>query len=457
MKLLISLLLCSFVFNCVAVTAQEPTEKAVLDKSKAYTQTQIDSLRLPERLQTDTTLRWQLLRLLYSDSTFFAGQVPTNIYRLQHATVRKGPLRDKAKHVVGQQYFPSFQTGSVEGRIATLKQYQPGFLATDSLKLHAVTSAIRQSTAQQMIPSSGNPVEQLKDIAHTAADTLTVNHLTKTHKIELKRLASTLPVNKPDSLGRVTSSLSTGIPAKWSDVTQAGFSKLPQTDQFKHLRGKMDSLVALQKQHEDLLKLPSITSSVLQKEFEPQLDSIRKVYVAANRLQARERALEEGHKEVLLKQKDSFLQRSYFEGIVGVNHSLNYLTLSPAFGTKLVKALSGGLGVNVGMNIRNLSESPLIGLRSFAKYELIARKLNLQLEDNSYLRRPATVTSLSEGTNRRLNHLVYVGVGYLIRYTSTRCINLTTLYQINRNTALPELNAPFVIRLGLSFFKPTIE
>jgi len=206
------------------------------------------------------------------------------------------------------------------------------------------------------------------------------------------------------------------------------------------------------KARQALLKLPVLPSSTLKSSLLPYLDSLRNQTLAVQKLKVAEDQLSDTYKEVSVKAKQSLMKRAFFEGLVGVSGNLQSLTFSPSVGIPLARKVSAGIGLNVAADTRNFSGNTLIGFRSFAKYALLDRKLSLQVENNMYYSRFSTQTPGSDNSTG-MKYLVYAGAEYLLRFSTTKYLNLTVLYQLNPNQRLPYVYSPLVVRLGMSVFK----
>lgn len=197
--------------------------------------------------------------------------------------------------------------------------------------------------------------------------------------------------------------------------------------------------------------LPSLPVTAIAAGNLLNLDSIRNAWLSVEHKRLREKQVSELRKDVLLKEKESLPARTFFEGVAGINNRAELVTFSPALGVGIIRKVSAGLGPVLGLNSKNLRNDIGLGLRSFARYELVPRKFNLQLENIGDISRLPTAR-LREAGGRRITHTFYAGAGYLIKYSENKSLNLSTLYQLNRDRQSLSPHSPFVFRVGFSAF-----
>jgi hypothetical protein len=274
------------------------------------------------------------------------------------------------------------------------------------------------------------------------------------NKIEFRALTSNLgQVKQGDSLQRLWEATEETLKPRISSFERLEDkpTKLQSSGE-ERLRRRLDHLGVLNKYDgEEWLQLPHLPGALVPSQNLRYLDSLRKASLSNDKLKIKEKQITQAHKDVMLKEKSSLLERSYFEGIVGINNRLQYLTFSPSLGVCLIKSLSAGLGFNVGLNTHNLSSRTMLGVRSFARYELVRKKITVQIEDNTYFSK-FSEDPLKEAAGSQMKHLFYVGLGYLVNYSSNKSLSLTSLYQINRGETVPLVYSPFIVRIGISVF-----
>lgn len=209
----------------------------------------------------------------------------------------------------------------------------------------------------------------------------------------------------------------------------------------------------LEKYDKEMLEqLPPVNAAVIKDKKIPVLDSLREFYLKHEKLKLHEKELSDNYKEAALMKKESLLQRSFFDGIFGISEDFTALNISPAYGIQISQRFSLGLGINLGINLNTPSENVLVGLRSFGRYEILKKKLYIQIEDNSYWPGVSYPNWEEELKESKVNHAVSVGGGYLINFSSTKSLNFAILYQVNQNSLSSTFNSPVVMRLGMSFY-----
>lgn len=180
------------------------------------------------------------------------------------------------------------------------------------------------------------------------------------------------------------------------------------------------------------------------------LDSVRGKNLKEDGLALSEEKISENEKVARIKKRLSFLDKIYFEGIVGVfsgtkNDKFNLFQFSPSLGYHITKFFSLGLGPNILVQESQKKLTLEMGLRTFAKLEFFDRKLYAQLEDQMNF--PNKSQSNFEDRISNAQHSVLAGGGILFPLTSRLFFNLSILRRVTgSNTA----GSPWVFRVGLS-------
>lgn len=203
---------------------------------------------------------------------------------------------------------------------------------------------------------------------------------------------------------------------------------------------------------EDIPEMPQLRGGIIKQNVSHLLDSIRSRHLKQEKLKFKEKEITEKYKEGMLKKRESLFKKSFFDGIVGINNNFNTLNISPAYGLQLNRKLSIGLGLNMGIDTRSKTENVLLGIRSFGRYEVLKKKIYLQIEDNSYLPEFSYLNWADDLKRKSPAHVVLVGAGYLFNYSSTKSLNLAFLYQVNERKFTSEYNAPVIMRLGFNMY-----
>lgn len=184
------------------------------------------------------------------------------------------------------------------------------------------------------------------------------------------------------------------------------------------------------------------------------MDSLRKAIPVPKGLLQKEAQLGERLKKVAFSNKPKFWDRTYLEGILGLDpNAARIQNISPALGYYLNPKMSLGLGPSV--NLANPKDMMLsaVGSRSFLKYELLPRKAYLQAENLSHANRTKHAGGEKPGSGK-IDHSLAVGAGYLMSVSNTLSINALVLYNVKQSLQSHQQTSPFNIRLGMSSFKP---
>ncbi|MBT1708774.1 hypothetical protein KK062_11090 [Fulvivirgaceae bacterium PWU5] len=200
-----------------------------------------------------------------------------------------------------------------------------------------------------------------------------------------------------------------------------------------------------------LQRLSPLEGRTLKSKYLTSLDSIRKVNLKGEHLQLKEQATSAQGKLSLFRKKPSFLDRSYFEGVLGVSGGdFTILQLSPSLGYHFTDYLSFGLGPNLVLREETKKMVTTVGVKTFIKAEFFKRQAYLQAEDvmDSY-----AVYGSREKRNLFEQHNVFVGAGYLISISSPLTFNLAVLYKVNDTAFSLHEFSPWVFRIGISTIK----
>jgi hypothetical protein len=201
-------------------------------------------------------------------------------------------------------------------------------------------------------------------------------------------------------------------------------------------------------QPETLQDLKPIGGSLIKSKYLNKLDSIRKTSLKAERLKFKEAETAAQTKLAYLKNKETFWQKSYFEGIIGIPPGNNSnFQLSPALGFHLSSNISFGAGPNFSFK-RDLQKiNTTAGLRLFAKGEMFNRQAYLQAEDQML---PHAISI--EG-NPFTQHNFFAGGGYVIPFLSPLTFNISLMYKVYSNGNVENSTSPWIFRIGFSSVK----
>lgn len=323
-------------------------------------------------------------------------------------------------------------------------------------------------------PSVNNPlgksIEDLENINTKNLFSGIQNELTGATKIysekALEQLLDSLGGPKFDSIFRVASGLmkkelneedflkafKDAVPGKspFDNIdTKNETVNDPQGDGVNSLAENMSGDLSKVKLPQSVLsELPPVPGKEITSKYLDVLDSLRDINLKADGLALDEKRVTEKLKAVVVKEKPSFWDKAYFDGIVGFlkQGDLSIIQASPSLGYYFTKTVSIGLGPSILVEIKNKNWNSSVGLRSFLKAEFFDHRLYLQLEDNMN----PTRMNLEQVANSK--HSILFGVGGLIPLSKKMAINGSVLYRVNNDTE-PSATSPWVFRLGFSSIK----
>lgn len=183
------------------------------------------------------------------------------------------------------------------------------------------------------------------------------------------------------------------------------------------------------------------------------MDSARKAGPALKGLLQKEERLGEGFKKVAFSSKPKFWDRTYLEGVVGLDpHTARIRNISPALGYYLHPKTSFGLGPSINFGNPKDAATSALGNRSFLKHEFLQRKAYLQAENLAHLNKIGKPGREKAGLNK-IDHSLYVGAGYLLSVSNALSLNVLMLYKVNQSPHSAREAGPFSVRLGMSTHK----
>lgn len=189
------------------------------------------------------------------------------------------------------------------------------------------------------------------------------------------------------------------------------------------------------------------------------LDSLRDVNLKEEGMELMEEQVSENTKVATIREKLTFKDRTYFEGILGImsgwpDKKMTILQVSPSLGYRFASTWSVGAGPNAMLQVEDGKLNVQAGLRTFVKREFFQQRAYLQVED--MVNMPQRSTTI-ENVKTAVQHNLLVGGGYLLPLTSKLSLNFSLLYTVAGNgstagNAVPA-TSPWVIRVGLSSVK----
>lgn len=350
-----------------------------------------------------------------------------------------------------------YASAQIPQQVIDSVMYEGSQLTYDRDSIHSLTSA---DSAIQLLQESEEAIRTLSDslgkYTTNPVDTFRADSIKNAYKT---KIADSLENNK---FKTSYDSLNTTVKENIENVSdiekeqEKFFSNF--SDSLQKAKGALDKGLNVKEIIEgydqtQLQQLPPLNAKVIKQQNKPALDSLRQRYLNDEKLKYKEKELAEEYKEVMLKKKEPLFRRSFFEGIIGLNNDFKAIDFSPAFGIQLTRLLSLGLGPNLKINTNQPSNNILVGLRTFAKYEILENKLYIQIEDNSYWPGVSYPNWEDKLESSQINHTVLVGGGCLIKLSSSKNLNLAILYKVNENKFTSDFTSPMTVRLGMDFYK----
>lgn len=196
---------------------------------------------------------------------------------------------------------------------------------------------------------------------------------------------------------------------------------------------------------EVLEKLPPLSGNMLDSKYLKVIDSLRKKKLTQQHLKLLEKRVSENARENIFKKKPKFLDKTYFDGVIGVVgiENATIVQASPSIGYHFLPLFSVGVGPMISLQRQGQSVNSTIGIRSFAKAEIWKQRAYFQVEHqiNPY-----------QIDNRNFNvgyGNLLLGGGFVKSLYGKIGVNLSLLYRVNSQEALPSAS-PWVFRLGIS-------
>jgi hypothetical protein len=340
----------------------------------------------------------------------------------------------------------------------------------DENKLQDQVSGIRQSSKLERAKTIADSLITIKDrIEATSIHDELLNAKTIYSQKIIEQLYDSLGGKKADSLLKIGTALALSEDPKQELLNKInnpleehqgleglGFDQKNQTltsngaDQLMGLPGSFAKadLASLQLPPELLAELAPLKGQLMDSKYVKAVDSVRDVVLKAKGYLMNEKQLTEELTKTVFEKKPSFLDKSYFEIILGFVNDTTFtvVQVSPSFGYHFTKNISVGVGPNIAIQYQEKKVSALAGFRSFAKAEFFRQRTYLQLEDN------VSETMVNKDAISGSKHSVLAGAGALLPITKKLAINLSILYRVNQDAVNPK-GSPWVFRIGLSSVK----
>jgi hypothetical protein len=253
-------------------------------------------------------------------------------------------------------------------------------------------------------------------------------------------LATKKEVSKEDLLQTLNQSMAEKIKQPAIDESKVGdISKQEGIDQIKGMDLRNAELPA-----EVLQQLPPLSGNLVDAKYMKLVDSLRNRKLNDQQLKLKERELSKNATEVVFKKRPTFLDKAYFDGVIGVvgNENATILQIAPCLGYHLLPLFSLGIGPMLSLQKQGGDFNSTIGIRSFAKVELFKQRGYLQVEHQIS---PYKVDSKNFTS---ANGSFFVGGGVVKKLFDKIAVNLSLLYRINEVEIAGA--SPWVFRIGIS-------
>jgi hypothetical protein len=387
----------------------------------------------------------------------------------------------------------SLTKDNLEQKLNDMKdlKLEPGKVGQPPSALPKINDLTNPTTGEKKVPSLGDldaksfegkvkvpeskGVEKLKNtvervsaldskaIVESASELSSVKTILSQKK--LTKLRDSLGLKKFDSLYNKAALLASKKEVGKEDLLQAlnksfaGKSNLeqPNIDQ-KNVMGEAQKEVVGQANGFDPLsgklpqpvleKLTPLSGNLLDSKYTKLIDSLRKIKLSEQGLKMKEKKWSDDTKEALFKKKPKFWDKAYFDGILGVvgNENATIIQASPSLGYHILPLFSIGLGPILSLQKQDRAINTTIGIRSFAKMELLKQRAYVQTE---YQISPYQVDY--KKFDLRGGNLL-VGIGGVKSLFGKVALNLSLLYRLNSIDVLPSAS-PWVFRVGISTVK----
>jgi hypothetical protein len=306
---------------------------------------------------------------------------------------------------------------------------------------NSITDNSTDTKALQKRIYSEKHIRQIQDSIASATH-LPIDQLKKVHALSKKEVSS-------EELLNVVNEKFPHVPEDYNPEHLEDLEKL-QTGENLNSIPELSDISKLKLPDAEALQLAALRGNLIDSKYLKVIDSMRNLTLQKEKLKLSEEAITSKSKVALIKQKPTFMQRSYFEGVLGIltGKEFTIYQASPALGFHFKDYFSLGLGPTfqlvAGDDKKFYAKA---GLRTFTKIEFLKRQVYMQAEDaiNPYSGKAETL---------KLNqHNVYVGGGFLLSMKSKVTLNFNLMYQVNENKLTTSELSPLVFRLGISTIK----
>jgi hypothetical protein len=285
----------------------------------------------------------------------------------------------------------------------------------------------------------------------------------------IQKMYDSLGITKADSLLQLGSSLAkTKTPKEEllsrinsplkdkSGVPGVGYDEKNQalkSDDADKLQGMPDQfaksdLSKMQLPPELLSELAPLKGQLMDSKYVSSIDSMRQVALKARGYVMDDKQLTEELKKSSLNKKPSFLDKTYFEMVLGFmqDSSFTVVQVAPAWAHHFKNRFSVGGGPNMSVKYIEKKFEGALGFRTFVKADVWKQRAYLQVEDN------VAPVKVNIEAVRTTAHSFLVGGGALLPISKKFAINLAVFYRVNQEQVRPG-GSPWVVRVGLSSMK----
>ena len=215
------------------------------------------------------------------------------------------------------------------------------------------------------------------------------------------------------------------------------------------MTGLNEDLSGFRLEDEAMQELSPLAGEVIKPEYFEKLDSLRNVNLESQGLRLREKGKEGVSSVISIEEKLSFWDKTYFEGIIGLGDlDQRLVQVTPALGYHFTDYSSFGLGPIIQFAENKYSNKfATIGLRPFLKQEFLKQRAYLQVEYNW------NPTGGNAEQKINISNRFLGGGGVLFPLSSLLSVNMSVMYQMNKDQHSVSGISPWVVRVGISTTK----
>jgi len=228
------------------------------------------------------------------------------------------------------------------------------------------------------------------------------------------------------------------------------FSSDPLSEARDSIKRSFPSTLGREQQsvQSSLSDLTPVTGKVVKSKYLQKIDSVRDVNLEAQGVKLKEHTVSKFGRQVDLNEELAFLDKSYFEGIIGISNTEDFFVqLSPAIGYHFLKDLSLGVGPVVNLYENDRKRMATVGIRPFLKREIFKQRAYLQAE---YVMNPSVDGAEALGVNK---HNALIGGGVLFSVSKSLALNFCAMHRFENNVGEFGNMSSWTFRIGISSIK----